>query len=64
MKVKDLIAILQTMPQNIPVTGYNEQERTEEITKEGIRYFKQSEHSYFSVKGTKLYKEHVDIMGY
>ena len=64
MKVKELIAILQTMPHNAIVTGYNGHEETAEVLIKTIRHYRKGE-SYFYKRNSKQSRaEHVDIMGH
>lgn len=61
MKVKELIAILQTMPQDAIVTAYNTHEYTSPVTKKTVRYYKKG--TFQNLQWKTVEKPHVDIMG-
>jgi len=59
MKVADLIALLQTMPQDVPVTAYNVHEDTGFVTPTTVKL-----HDTAKVSGPSGYSGlYVDIMG-
>lgn len=70
MTVAQLIELLKTFPQDIPVTGYNGQEETEFVTEAGInlRHTNQDHVTLykapFRVNGKKYEGPFLDIMGY
>lgn len=63
--VAQLIAILQTMPQDIPVTSYNGQECTDFVTRDGVRLTNTDFDPCLRLPdGTKYVGEYLDIMGF
>lgn len=63
MTVAELIELLKTYPQYIPVTGYNGAEQTDFITKHGVRLRDADRADYLHVDGKLFVGQHVDIMG-
>jgi hypothetical protein len=62
LRVADLIAHLQTLPQDLPVLAYDACEDTSELTLEGIRVFGDFEEFWF-YDGVFRDDAHVEIIG-
>jgi hypothetical protein len=66
MTVAELIELLKTFPQDLPVTGYNGSESTDWITPEGINLEDTAETcgGMRNKDGTRYEGRYLDIMGF